>query len=68
MKWMFIVALVIILAACSTQAVKCHGSLRPINKPATQNIPSSGSPLHAPPLDGKKHDEASDTFRTEPQQ
>ena len=67
MKSIFVVSLTIILGACSTHAVKCRAPLRPINKPAMQNTPSSGSQLHPPPRDGQKHDEASDTTsRTEP--
>ena len=51
MKGIFIVILAIVLVACSTHAVKCHGPLRPINKPAGV----------------QKHEAVPDTSRTEPQ-
>ncbi len=35
MKRISIVGLLMLLTACSTHAVKCHGSLRPINQPRT---------------------------------
>jgi hypothetical protein len=40
MKLISIFALIVAVSACSTHRVKCHGSLRPINK-ATVSAPST---------------------------
>jgi hypothetical protein len=43
MKEISIVGLLIVLGACSTHAVKCHGPLRPINGPtASSHEPTPG--------------------------
>jgi hypothetical protein len=34
MKIIYVVGIAILVAACSTQAVRCRGALQPINKPA----------------------------------
>ena len=34
MKRIFIVGWLLVVAACSTRQVRCHGPLRPINEPA----------------------------------
>ena len=52
MKRISIVGLLIVLSACSTHTVKCHGPLRPINK--------AGSTA-------QKSDASSDAVRREPQ-
>ena len=71
MKSIATAGLLIVLGACSTHAVKCHGSLRPINKPtASAASPesrhgSTSSPESSPPVKGR--DGSADPFRTEPQ-
>ena len=35
MKLVSILGLIIAMSACSTHPVKCHGPLRPINKPGS---------------------------------
>ena len=42
MKLISIFGLIVAISACSTHRVKCHGSLRPINKPA------AGAPISQP--------------------
>ena len=40
MKLISIFGLIVAISACSTHRVKCHGPLRPVNKPAV-SAPSS---------------------------
>jgi len=40
MKLISIFGLIVAISACSTHRLKCHGALRPINKP-TVSAPSS---------------------------
>jgi len=40
MKLISIFSLIVAISACSTHRVKCHGPLRPVNKPAV-SAPSS---------------------------
>ncbi len=71
MKMISIVGLLIVLSACSTHTVKCHGPLRPINEPSTgaaapgPQPDSTSAPQASPAVKG--HDGSADPFRTEPQ-
>jgi hypothetical protein len=71
MKSISIVGLLIVMSACSTHAVKCHGPLRPINKPtASAASPESRHGSTLPPESSpamKGRDGSADPFRTEPQ-
>jgi hypothetical protein len=71
MKSISTLGLLIVLGGCSTHTVKCHGPLRPINKPAV-NAAGPGSrhdstslPKASPGVTGR--DGPADPFRTEPQ-
>jgi hypothetical protein len=43
MKLVLIIGLIFAMSACSTHLLKCHGPLRPINKPAVSVRPASNS-------------------------
>jgi hypothetical protein len=70
MERISIVGVLMMLSACSTHAMKCHGRLRPINEP-TVNAPHS--PAGSQPATssqskgGQKRTGSADPFRTEPQ-
>jgi hypothetical protein len=40
MKYIFLVGVAILLAACSSHRVRCNGALRPINGPAAAAKPA----------------------------
>jgi hypothetical protein len=68
MKSISTMGLIIVLGACSTHTVKCHGPLRPINKPTASPESRQGStspPKVSPAVKGR--DGSADPFRTEPQ-
>jgi hypothetical protein len=49
MKEIYLVGVAVVIAACSTQPVRCRGALRPINKPAVSaksgsSAAASGAP------------------------
>ena len=71
MKSISTAGLLLVLGACSTHAVKCHGPLRPINKPtASAASPESRHGSTPPPKVSpvvKGRDGSADLFRTEPQ-
>ena len=43
MKKTCILGVAVMLAACSTHSVRCHGALQPINKPVTVVSPEKGN-------------------------
>lgn len=49
MKRISLVGLLIVLGACSTHAVKCHGPLRPINRPTASATKPTAEPTRSPP-------------------
>lgn len=65
------VGLLLVLGACSTHTVKCHGPLRPVNKPIAgaagpgARHDSTSAPQASPAVKGR--DGSADPFRTEPQ-
>ena len=70
MERISIVGVLMVLSACSTQAVKCHGALRPINAPTVSapNPPAGSQPAtSSQPTDAQKRGDSPDPFRTEPQ-
>jgi hypothetical protein len=69
MKSISIVGLLIVMGACSTHAVKCHGPLRPINKPTASPESRHGGSTSPPKASSavKGRDGSADPFRTEPQ-
>jgi hypothetical protein len=71
MKSISMVGLLIVMSACSTHAVKCHGPLRPINKPTASAASPDSRHGSTPPSKVspavKGRDGAADPFRTEPQ-
>lgn len=48
MKRISLLSLVIVLGGCSTHAVKCHGSLRPINGPTANAMQPTAEPARSP--------------------
>ena len=72
MKSISIVGLLIVMGACSTHAVKCHGPMRPINKPTasaaspeSRHDGSTSPPKASSAVKGR--DGSADPFRKEPQ-
>jgi hypothetical protein len=69
MKKMSIVGFLLLLSACSTHAVKCHGPLRPINEPtvSTPKVVTGSQPAtNSLPGVAQKRGGSADPFRTEP--
>jgi hypothetical protein len=49
MKIMYVIGTAILLAACSTHAVRCRGALQPINKPAAATREPKAAPAESRP-------------------
>jgi hypothetical protein len=49
MKIIYVIGTAVLLAACSTHAVRCRGALQPINKPAAAASAPKAEPAERRP-------------------
>jgi hypothetical protein len=52
MKFLYAIVVAVLMTACSTHQVRCHGTLRPINRPAVTSKPPGSTHSVGPGVSG----------------